>query len=76
MLLAWLSIHALFWLGKWRARDARRKELKENMATDAERFYWLANWARMTGHDKFRDRMLRQAKALGYHNARRTEDVA
>lgn len=68
-LIVWLLIKFLQGLGKWRVRDAVRKEQALNAPTDAERFYWLAHWASLTGREKFRIRMLKQAKALGFENA-------
>jgi hypothetical protein len=74
-LVAWLMIHAVFWFGKWRVRAAIRKERAENAPIDAERFYWLAVWGSLTGHERYKRRMLRRAKALNFADVRRIGDV-
>ncbi|HEX5242112.1 MAG TPA: hypothetical protein VFW23_02535 [Tepidisphaeraceae bacterium] len=44
------------WIGRW----SRGPETAEGAA----RYRWLARWAELTGHDKFKKRMLKKAVAL------------
>lgn len=62
--LAWLVFKGMFWLRRWSIREKIKRELAEQAPIDAERFRWLARWAELTGHDKFRKRMLKKAAAL------------
>lgn len=38
----------------------------EEKLAEAERFYWLARWAAITGRGRFERRMLRQAREFGF----------
>lgn len=46
---------------------------KERQA-DAERFYWLAVWASLTGRGSLKRRMLKQAKSIGFNDPERLSD--
>jgi hypothetical protein len=70
ILIAWLMIKFVSWQSAWRNRVAIKKEQADNAATDAERFYWLAVWASVTCHQRFKRRMLKQATAIGFADVR------
>jgi hypothetical protein len=70
MSIAWLLIKSVFWQSAWRDRAVIKKERTDNAPTDAKRFYWLAVWASVTGHHRFKRRMLKQAAAIGIADVR------
>jgi hypothetical protein len=39
---------------------------QENRSAEAERFYWLAVWASLSGREQFKTEMLERAKSLGF----------
>lgn len=61
---AWLVFKGMIWLRRWPIRKEIKRELAEQAPIDAERFRWLARWAELTGHDKFRTKMLRKTAAI------------
>jgi hypothetical protein len=67
--VVWLLLHLIV---RVRSRSASH-DPKEREA-DAERFYWLAVWASVTGRGRHKRRMLRQAQAMGFSDRRRLSD--
>jgi hypothetical protein len=68
--IVWFLLHLV---ARVRSGSALPQDPKER-AADAERFYWLAVWASLTGRARYRQRMLKQAQAMGLTDRRRLFD--
>jgi hypothetical protein len=60
--IVWLYVRLM----SWNRRIGTRPTSDAQNLADANRFYWLAVWAGLTGHEEYRRRMLKQATATGF----------
>jgi hypothetical protein len=65
----WLALHAAI-----RILAMRGYESEAERAAEAERFYYLALWAAVTGNARVKRRMLAKARKLGFSDAKRLND--
>ena len=67
--IVWLLLHLIA-----RTRSGAAPHDPQERKADAERFYWLAVWASLTGRPRYKRRMLKQAQAMGFTDRRRLSD--
>jgi len=51
-------------------RGELRRQPEENPKAEAERLYWLTVWGKVTGRERFSQRMFRRAVRLGAMDVR------
>jgi hypothetical protein len=61
----WLFTRLLHLISILRGQGEARKRREANPIMEADRFYWLAVWGRVTGRERFSRRMLKRAMRLG-----------
>jgi hypothetical protein len=57
-----------------RVQVGSARQDRAEQAADAERFYWLAVWASLTGRERCKRRMLKRAQAMGFRDRGRLSD--